>query len=100
MNKALTQNIETIKQICSRYKVKKLYVFGSVCTNKFNKDSDIDFIVTFESRFFDGYVNNFLSLEKELSEVLMHKVDLVAEETLINPYFVKVVNQTKTPIYG
>jgi predicted nucleotidyltransferase len=100
MNQALTQNIETIKKICRRHKVKKLYVFGSACTNKFNNESDIDFIVAFESRYFDGYVNNFLSLEKELRETLMHEVDLVAEETLINPYFIKVVNQTKTPIYG
>jgi predicted nucleotidyltransferase len=38
-------------------------------------------------------------LEKELEETLKHEVDLVAEETLINPYFIKVVNQTKTPIY-
>jgi predicted nucleotidyltransferase len=44
-------------------------------------------------------VDNFLSLEKELKELLNHEVDIVTEETLENPYFIKVVNQTKTPIY-
>jgi uncharacterized protein len=99
MNPVIIQNIESIKDICRRHKVSKLYAFGSVCTDKFNIQSDIDFIVAFQSRFFDGYVDNFLSLEKELEETLKHEVDLVAEETLINPYFIKVVNQTKTPVY-
>lgn len=99
MHAILAENIESVKRICKQHNVKKLYVFGSVCTDQFKPDSDVDFLVSFEPRFFDGYVDNYLSLEKELKGILNHEVDIVAEETLENPYFIKVVNQTKIPIY-
>lgn len=99
MQPILTQNINIVKEICQKHNVKRLYVFGSVCTEKFNEYSDIDFIVGFEPKFFDGYVENFISLENSLKQVLHREIDLVAEETIQNPYFIKVVNQTKTPIY-
>ncbi|RLD60989.1 MAG: nucleotidyltransferase domain-containing protein, partial [Bacteroidetes bacterium] len=47
----------------------------------------------------NGYVDNFLSLEEELGDLFNRPVDIVAEETLQNPYFINVVNKTKTPIY-
>jgi len=99
MNSILTQNIKQIEQICKAHKVKKLYVFGSSCTEKFNDNSDIDFIISFENRYFDDYVENFFSLEDELKKLLKREIDLVTEETIQNPYFIKVVNRTKTPIY-
>lgn len=99
MNPVITKNIESIREICRRHRVSRLYAFGSACTDKFNEASDIDFIVAFDPRFFDGYVDNYLSLETELEQLLKHEVDLVAEETLQNPYFIKVVNRTKSPIY-
>lgn len=99
MQQILAQNIDSVKDICKRHNVKRLYVFGSVCTEKFNENSDIDFIVGFEPKFFDGYVDNFISLENSLKQVLHRDIDLIAEETMQNPYFIKVVNQTKMPIY-
>ncbi len=95
----LLKKLPQIKRICRQHKVKRLYIFGSVCTNFFNENSDIDFIIAFEPRFFDGYVDNFLSLEENLKKLLQRNIDLVAEECLQNPYFIKVVNQTKIKIY-
>jgi len=99
MNPILTQNVKQIKQICKAHKVKKLYAFGSVCTDKFNAQSDIDFIISFEQKYFDDYVENYFSLEEQLKNLLKRDIDLVTEETIQNPYFIKVVNRTKTAIY-
>ncbi len=99
MNSILTQNIKNVERICRAHRVKKLYAFGSVCTEKFNDDSDIDFIIAFDQRYFNDYVENFFSLEEELHKLLKRRIDLVAEETIQNPYFMKVVNRTKVPIY-
>jgi len=99
MEPILTQNIETLKKLCRQHRVKRLYAFGSVCTDDFNDKSDIDLIIAFKPRFFDGYVDNFLSLEAKLNKLFQRPVDLIAEESLQNPYFIKVVNQTKIPIY-
>lgn len=99
MKAILSQNLEKLKKICRQHKVERLYAFGSVCTDKFNEQSDIDLIIAFKPRFFDGYVDNFLSLERKLKDLFQRKVDLVAEETLQNPYFIKQIQQTKTAIY-
>ncbi len=95
LRKKLTQ----VSEICRKHKVVKLFVFGSVCTNKFTKNSDIDFLVGFESPYFDGYADNLFDLEEQLQNLLNRKVDIVSLATLSNPYFIKVVEKTKILIY-
>jgi len=95
----IQNNIENIQHILQKHNVKRASVFGSVCTDSFNENSDIDMIIAFEKRYFDNYVDNYLSLESELSKLLCRNVDLVSEETIQNPYFIQSINQTKTPIY-
>jgi len=99
MNSVISNNIGQIKKILRNHRVKKAYVFGSVCTDKFNDKSDIDFIISFDDRYFDNYVENYFSLEDQLKSLLKREIDLVAEETVQNPYFKKIVDQTKKPIY-
>ena len=41
-------NMDKIIALCKKYKVSKLFVFGSILTNRFNKESDVDFIVNFD----------------------------------------------------
>jgi predicted nucleotidyltransferase len=92
-------NLKSIQRILHKHNVKRAFVFGSVCTENFNDNSDIDIIVAFQKRYFDNYVDNFLSLESELSKLLEREVDIVPEETIQNPYFIQAINQTKIPIY-
>jgi predicted nucleotidyltransferase len=99
MTQLIQYNIESIQRILQQHNVKRAFIFGSACTKKFNEHSDIDIIVSFRKRYFDNYVDNYLSLESELSKLLQRHVDIVAEETIQNPYFIQSVNQTKTPIY-
>ena len=96
----LIQNsIQNIQHIFQKHNVKRAFVFGSACTKDFNDNSDIDIIVSFQKRYFDNYIDNFFSLESELSKLLQRDIDLVTEETIQNPYFIQSINQTKTPIY-
>lgn len=48
MNKILTDKLNLLTEICKTYHVDKIYAFGSVCTDRFNDNSDIDFLVYFE----------------------------------------------------
>jgi predicted nucleotidyltransferase len=91
----LRNKLTEVKEICRNHRVTKLFVFGSVCTNKFNKNSDIDFLVAFESPYFDGYADNLFDLEEQLEKLLNRKVDIVSLNTLSNPYFIKVVEKPK-----
>ncbi len=40
--------VQKIKTLCRAHKVKELFVFGSILTEKFHSDSDIDFLVSFQ----------------------------------------------------
>ena len=48
----IDKNINTINELCDKDKVKDLYIFGSLLTNKFNESSDIDLLIQSARRFY------------------------------------------------
>lgn len=96
----IERNIEGIKRICNQHAVSQLSVFGSVLTEKFNDNSDIDFLVTFKTMPAENYADNYLQMSTALSELLGREVDLVEDNAIRNPIFRNVVNRTKVQIYG
>ncbi len=100
MNKILTDKLNVLNDICKRYHVNKLYAFGSVCTDKFSKDSDIDFLVSFEPMDYGDYADNYFKLCDILEELFERKVDLVTDKSLSNPYFIRTIDKTKTILYA
>lgn len=46
MNSIIENNKLFIDKLCKENKVDKLYVFGSVLTENFNTESDLDFVVS------------------------------------------------------
>ena len=46
--KIIEMNIDKIIALCKKYKVAKLWVFGSILTPRFNDESDVDFLVDFD----------------------------------------------------
>ncbi len=99
MNRILMDNIENLKALCMKYNVKSLYAFGSVCTEKFNKNSDIDLLISFKPMDYGDYADTYFELAEEFEKILKRPVDLVTDKSLGNPYFIESINQTKTPIY-
>lgn len=100
--KLIELNLQHIIDLCRRHKVKSLAVFGSILTDRFNDQSDVDLLVDFEPtdpEKFD-YVTNFFDLQDSLEALLERKVDLVVGSGLRNKYFINNVNRTKQVIYG
>ena len=100
MNKILTDRINDLKRLCELYNVRTMYAFGSVCTDKFNSDSDIDFLISFENLSFDQYTDNYFDLHYKLQDLFQRQIDLLTENSLSNPYFIKGIEQTKQLIYA
>ncbi|MCH5230118.1 MAG: nucleotidyltransferase domain-containing protein [Muribaculaceae bacterium] len=99
--KLIELNLEKIYELCRKYKVKTLSVFGSILTDRFNEDSDIDFLFRFESEVdYNNYADLYFALLDELKLLFDRDVDLVDEKTLRNPFFISEVESTKQPIYG
>jgi len=98
--KLIENNIQKIIALCKKYKVNKLFVFGSILTNRFNKDSDIDLVVSFNKAEVSDYFDNYFDFKYSLEELLGREVDLLEEQTIKNPYLKKNVDSTKVLIYG
>ena len=96
----IDQYSRDIQRLCARHKVRRLYAFGSVLTNDFKKDSDIDFIVDFEPIEVDRYADNYFDLKFALETTLNHPVDLLEEKAIRNPYFKSEVENRRQLIYG
>jgi len=96
----IEEHIDEINKLCSTYNVKQLFAFGSVLTDKFNNDSDIDLIVDFEPIDLAQYADNYYDFKFSLENVLQKPVDLLEEKAIKNPYFRQVVNKQRQLIYG
>lgn len=86
--------------LCEKYKVKQLCVFGSVLTDSFNKDSDIDFTVIFNKAEVGDYFTNYFDFKFALEDLFRRDVDLVEYEAIRNQYFKEEVDETRQYIYG
>ncbi|MBU0488715.1 MAG: nucleotidyltransferase domain-containing protein [Bacteroidetes bacterium] len=100
MNKIINDRIEELKNLCIRYEIKSMYVFGSVCTERFNDLSDIDILIAFKDIPIDRYTDNYFELHHELEQLFQRRVDLLTERSLSNPYFIESVEETKMLLYA
>ena len=100
MDSILKKNTDLIFELCENHKVKELYAFGSVLTQNFNNESDIDLIVNFLPQDVLEYADNYYELKFALEEILKREIDLLEEKAIKNPYFKEVLNKNKQLIYG
>ncbi|MFN8431463.1 MAG: nucleotidyltransferase domain-containing protein [Spirosomataceae bacterium] len=90
-----------ILELFKKCKVESAFLFGSVLTENFNSESDIDFIINFQEKI-DPLEKGELywNLYDNLKNKLDHEVDIISEKSLKNPYFIKEINHSKLKIYG
>ncbi|WP_029089990.1 nucleotidyltransferase family protein [Brevibacterium album] len=80
-------DIEAIRSACEQYGVKRLRVFGSVLTDKFDSaTSDMDFLVDFQAER-ENLFHDYFDLKFELERIVGREVDLVMERSVKNPFF-------------
>lgn len=91
---------EGLNKICSNLGIKKLYVFGSVLTGTFSDESDVDFIFSFDDKLsVMEYTKNYFLFKEELEKLLDSDVDLIAEHSISNPFFLEAIAQNKKLVY-
>jgi len=96
--KLIENNIQKIIDLCKKHKVHKLFVSGSVLTNRFSENSDVDLVVDFNKTEVGDYFDNFFDFKYALENLFGRKVDLLEEQTIKNPYLKKNADATKTLI--
>ena len=88
---------DRIAVFCKRHHIKTLSLFGSVLTDEFDNDSDIDVLVEFEDGHTPGL--SFFSMQEELSQILGRKADLCTPKFL-SRYIRKRVQSTAEVQYA
>lgn len=100
--KLIELNLQRIIDLCKLHKVKSLAVFGSILTDRFNDESDVDLLVDFEAIDHDkfDYVGNYFDLRDALERLFNRNVDLIEYGNNLNPVFKALVDKKKLMIYG
>lgn len=81
------------------YGVTHAYAFGSAATNNMSADSDVDFVIRFNPDIdFATYGDNYFKLLYALQDLLKRDVDLVAEETITNPYLIQSISSQRMDV--
>jgi predicted nucleotidyltransferase len=86
--------ITEIAEICRRYQVKELSLFGSAARGQLRPDSDIDLLVEFQPGARISLLQH-LAAERELSNLLARKVDLVSKRALREALKQEILSDSK-----
>jgi predicted nucleotidyltransferase len=97
----LEERRRELADLCRRYGVRRLEVFGSAAAGGFREeDSDLDFLVEFESPASPGYADGYFGLLEALEALFGRPVDLVVASAIRNPYFRESVDKTRALLYA
>jgi uncharacterized protein len=104
-NLFLKQHKSAIIALCEKYEVERLYFFGSILTEDFDENSDVDLQVIFP----DAHKNDNESVCKrgaakmdiwdDFEQLFGRRVDMLTEKPLKNPYFRLSVETSRKLFY-
>jgi uncharacterized protein len=102
MTGLVDQKRAELAQLCQRYGVNRLYLFGSAATDRFAPESsDLDFVVELKDRQAIGaYADSYFGLLEGLESLFSRPVDLVVDSAIRNRYFRDAVDKTKALLYA
>ena len=89
---------DQIDQICLRYNVKKLTVFGSALSDHFEDSSDIDFFLELKTT--EGGIKKYMNIKFELEKLFIRPVDLVMPKAITNQRIKKYMYSNMKEIYA
>jgi predicted nucleotidyltransferase len=82
---AIPVDRDAIERFCNTWQIKEFALFGSVLTDQFRADSDVDVLVTFEEptrwSLFD-----VVDMKEALERLFGRKVDFVEKAAIRNPW--------------
>ena len=96
----LDNYLNQIKVLCKKHKVRNLFVFGSVLTENFTDNSDIDLIIDININDPIDYAENYFNFKFKLEDLLKRKIDLLEQKALKNKYLIENIDKTKRVIYA
>jgi len=102
MHRLIEQRRGDIAELCRRYGVRRLEIFGSGAraVDFDPQRSDVDFLVQFDTRDGAPGLREFFDLRDELTTLLGRPVDLVMAGSVSNPFVKADVERTRQTVYA
>jgi predicted nucleotidyltransferase len=90
-----------IEELCRRYRVRQLELFGSAVGDRFDpQTSDLDFLVEFEGLPPAEHSRCYFGLLFALTDLFGRDVDLVETGAIRNPYFLRAIANDRMLLYA
>ena len=89
---------EMISELCRRWRVTELSLFGSVLRDDFRPESDVDVLVSYDNQA-PWSLWDVLRMREELEVLFGRNVDLLEFKALRNPFRRKRILDTREVIY-
>jgi predicted nucleotidyltransferase len=91
-----------LADLCRRYGVRRLELFGSAATDAFDPGrSDLDFLVEFlPEQELGPWLRHYFAFQKELTRLFGRPVDLVLAAAVKDPHFRRELERTRTLLYA
>jgi len=101
MHSVIENNREAILELCCKYHVARLDVFGSAAGEAFDPSrSDVDFLVEFQRTDAMNVADQYFGLLEDLESLLGRRVDLVCAGAMRNPYFIRSAKAGRKSLYA
>ncbi|MBL4809142.1 MAG: nucleotidyltransferase domain-containing protein [Phycisphaerales bacterium] len=79
--------MDRLVELCKRWKIVELSLFGSVLRDDFGPESDVDVMVALADDANIDYFEDWPKIQDELSILLgRRKIDLVERKRIVNPF--------------
>jgi hypothetical protein len=96
----IERNLPAIAELCRRFGVRRLDLFGSAATGRFDPArSDLDFLVAFNEMPPGKYAKACFGLREGLEQLFERPIDLLTEPALVNPYLRRQIESEKRTLY-
>ena len=90
-----------IHELCVRYRVRRLDVFGSALRDDFDDaTSDVDLVVEFDAGAARDGLQSYFGLKADLEALLARPVDLVELAGMENTRLKRLIERSKVPLYA
>jgi hypothetical protein len=92
---------DELEELCRRYHVRRLELFGSAASGEFNPESsDLDFLVMFEDLEPAAYADAYLGFYENLTVLFDRRIELVSTTAITNPYFLESIQRNRETLYA
>jgi predicted nucleotidyltransferase len=97
----IEQHREAIADLCRRFDVKRLDLFGSAATGDFDPArSDVDLLIEFNDYGSPSIADQWLGFQEQMERLLGRPIDLTSLRMAKNPHFLEVANRSRKPLYA